>query len=153
MILIKYPPKCPLKVHISILNYCNLNCEKCYYKNENKNKLLSLTQIEHLFKEWKKKGIKSIAIGGGEPLLHPDIIEITRISKRFGFFTAVTTNGTILKRIFADRIHISADELHPTFENLKIIQKAINYYKNIGIKKVGINHIMTTLRALKKLKN
>ena len=146
--IIPYPPKYPKSVHFYITNECNLDCEKCHYRSKSDPKQeLSFSTIKALFQEWKRYGLTSIAIGGGEPLLHPDIVDIVRIGKDMGFFMAITTNGTVLKPIEANRIHISYDELHPTWKNENLIEKAIKYYKKLGCK-VGINHIVSSIESI-----
>ncbi|HDZ17439.1 hypothetical protein LCGC14_0957970 [marine sediment metagenome] len=146
--IIRYPPQYPKSVHLYITNECNLGCEKCYYRtSSDPHQQLSLEQMSSLFQEWEKYDLTSIAIGGGEPLLHPEISEIIQLAKEMGFFIAVTTNGTVLKSITPDRIHISYDELHPTWKNEKLIQNAINYYSKLRCK-IGINHIVTNLKNI-----
>ncbi|KKM18835.1 hypothetical protein LCGC14_1661720 [marine sediment metagenome] len=151
--IIRYPPKYPKSVHLYITNECNLDCKKCYYRTSDDEKQeLSLEQLTPLFYEWKKYGLTSIAIGGGEPLLHPEILEIVDLVKQMGFFIAVTTNGTILKSLKSHRVHISYDKLHPTWRNEKLIQKAIDHYKGLGCK-VGINHIVSDLETIEYVEN
>ena len=65
---------------------------------------------------------------------------------------AVTTNGTFLKPMKPNRVHISYDELHPTWKNEDLIHKAIKYYKKHG-SKVGINHIVTNLENIEYIYN
>ncbi len=147
--IISYPPRYPKSVHLYITNECNLDCEKCCYRSKfDAKKQLSFEIIISLFQEWKFYGLTSIAIGGGEPLLHPEIVRIIQKGREMGFFMAVTTNGTILKPIKPHRVHISYDELHPTWRNEHLIQKTINFYKKQGCK-VGINHIVTRVEHLK----
>lgn len=151
--IIQYPPEYPKSVHLYVTNQCNLNCERCHYRSKDDlKKELSLYTIEVLFQEWKGYDLTSIAIGGGEPLLHPNIIEIVQSGLNLGFFMAVTTNGTVLKPIHANRVHISCDELHPTWKNEDLIQNAINYYKELGCK-VGINHVVSTLENIEYIEN
>ena len=146
--IISYPPKYPKSVHLYITNECNLECEKCYYRSKfDEKKQLSFKTIKSLFREWQLYGLTSIAIGGGEPLLHPEIVRIIQKGREMGFFMAVTTNGTILKPIKPHRVHISYDELHPTWRNDNLIQKTINFYKKQRCK-VGINHIVTRVEHL-----
>jgi organic radical activating enzyme len=149
--IIHYPPKYPQSVHLYITNECNLDCEKCHYRTDtDEKKMISLEKLQELFKEWKRYNVASIAIGGGEPLLHPDIAEIIKLGKELGFFVAVTTNGTVLKQVKPDRVHISYDEIHPTWGNDLLIQKAADYYTGLGCK-VGINHVMTKMENLEHL--
>ncbi|MFW9823149.1 MAG: radical SAM protein [Candidatus Thorarchaeota archaeon] len=146
--IISYPPRYPKSVHLYITNECNLDCEKCFYRSKyDQKKQLSYKTIESLFLEWQYYGLTSIAIGGGEPLLHPDIAKIIQKGRELNFFVAVTTNGTILKSIKPHRIHISYDELHPTLKNEQLIQDAINFYKKFNCK-VEINHIVTNLENI-----
>lgn len=146
--IIPYPPRYPKSVHLYITNDCNLDCKKCYYRSKfDPKQELSFGTIEDLFLEWKRYRLTSIAIGGGEPLLHPNILDIVKLGKKMGFFMAVTTNGTILKPLEADRVHISYDELHPTWKNVKLIEKAIIYYKELSCK-VGINHIVSNIENI-----
>lgn len=134
----------PLTAHVLINSGCNLSCKNCYYKNNDG--MLSLNTIKKLFNEWKGQ-IRSVAIGGGEPLLHQDIDEIVTISKKY-FYTAITTNGT-LKHSFTcapDRIHVSCDSMH---DNIKECTEAINFYSEKST--VGINHILTSIEELKEI--
>ncbi len=151
--IIRYPPRYPKSVHLYITNECNLDCKNCYYRSSSDpKKELSYNRIKLLFTEWKKLKLTSIAIGGGEPLLHPDIEKIIHLGKDLGFFIAVTTNGILKKPIIPHRIHISYDELHPTWKNEKLIQDAINYYHNLGCI-VGINHIVTCLENIEYIEH
>ena len=151
--IIRYPPRYPKSVHLYVTNECNLDCEKCYYRSSSDpKKELSFEQIKILFEEWQKYGLTSIAIGGGEPLLHPDIDRIVVLAREMGFFIAITTNGTILKPIVPNRVHVSYDEVHPTWKNEKLIQKAINYYHELGCV-IGINHIVTNLENIEYIEH
>ncbi len=146
--IILYPPKFPLSAHLYITNRCNLDCEKCYYRKvDDQKKQLSYKTIKKLFLEWKQYHLTSIAIGGGEPLLHPEIEKIISLGKELGFFMAITTNGTLLKPIHPDRLHISYDEIHSTWKNEELIHTAINYYKKMGCK-VGMNHVLTYFKNI-----
>jgi len=153
-ILVNIPLKVPLTIHLFITNDCNLNCDKCYYRNKNSDiKYLDFNIIKNLFLEWKDNGVKSVAIGGGEPLLHKNIEDIVELGKELGFFMSITTNGTIRKNVRPNRLHISFDRLHPTFNNIKLVQDTINFYRNkVGVDKIGINHVVSSLEDLERVK-
>ncbi|KKM06691.1 hypothetical protein LCGC14_1741440 [marine sediment metagenome] len=149
LLLINYPPKYPKSVHLYITNECNLDCRKCFYRSSSDiKKELSFEVLKDWFYDWKKHGLTSIAIGGGEPLLHPSIIETVKLAKEMGFHVSVTSNGTQIKEIKPDRVHISYDTLHPTWKTKESeIQEAINYYSKLGCK-IGINHIVSNLENI-----
>ena len=75
---------------------CNLSCLGCYRKNEvNSHKSLAEIKEElNVFMHFRKSD--SISIAGGEPLLHPEIVEIVKMVKDFGFKPIVNTNGIAL---------------------------------------------------------
>lgn len=139
--------KVPLSLHLLVNNSCNLNCPKCFYKTEDHPRKIKYYDIEQDLAMWRKSGVCSLAIGGGEPMLHPDIVRITREAKWLGYYVAVTTNGTMQKRVCADRVHISFDEIHMT--DYEKIRQSLRFFKSF-VSKVGVNHIVTNLKSLKR---
>ena len=79
-----------------VTSQCNLACEGCYHENIlNGHKTLSQVDEELLvYKSLRKSDCMSIA--GGEPLVHPDIVEIVRRIKRGGWKPILNTNGLAL---------------------------------------------------------
>jgi organic radical activating enzyme len=135
----------PLSCHILITSKCNLNCPGCFYKSTSE---ISFEKISDIFQELKKAGTRSIALGGGEPLLHPEIARICALAKKLSFYLAITSNGTILRNdIECDRIHFSFDSIHLT--DSETILKVIQFYRN-KIKKIGTNHILTDKESLEE---
>ena len=79
---------------VEITNICNFKCIHCYGSFEaNNHGILSIKEILHIFKELKSIGIKNIQLIGGEPLLHPDIIDILKYSKKYFNKVEIFTNG------------------------------------------------------------
>jgi len=79
---------------------CNLSCDGCYRTNEN-NSHRSLEEIKHdldVFQQ--KRNTDCISIAGGDPLLHPQIIEIVRDIKSRKLKPIINTNGFALNRNF-----------------------------------------------------
>jgi len=75
---------------------CNLYCDGCYRENRGDSHK-SLREIQHeldVFERLRK--CDSISIAGGEPLLHPEILEIVRMVKRKAWKPVINTNGALL---------------------------------------------------------
>jgi hypothetical protein len=75
---------------------CNLYCDGCYRENRN-NSHKTLDEIRsdlEVFKALRKTD--SISVAGGEPLMHPEIIEIVRMIKEMGWKPVINTNGELL---------------------------------------------------------
>lgn len=78
---------------------CNLTCSHCFIRCSPKNDafgFLSLDEIRHRLEESVKFGVKEYYFTGGEPFLHPQIVEILALALRYGPAT-VLTNGTVVK--------------------------------------------------------
>lgn len=87
----------PELADISISNYCTQNCEYCYRDSNIYGKVMSLNDYIYVLDALTNKkygSVFQIALGGGEPLLHPDIINILKTTKEHGVIANYTTNGT-----------------------------------------------------------
>lgn len=72
---------------------CNIYCDGCYSANA-KGSHKTLAQIAadlDVFERYRKTDAVSIA--GGDPLTHPDVVEIVRMVARRGLKPVVNTNG------------------------------------------------------------
>ena len=77
---------------------CNLACEGCYRANVPGGHK-TLAQIRHELRVFKSlRKTDGISIAGGDPLLHPDIIEIVSMVTDGGLKPIVNTNGQALTR-------------------------------------------------------
>src|ERR1039457_2049694 len=76
---------------------CNLYCDGCYRKNEDNHKPLQLIEEElNIFTRLRK--CVGVSIAGGDPLTHPEIIEIVRMVKAKGLKPILNTNGLALTK-------------------------------------------------------
>ncbi len=81
---------------------CNLHCDGCYRKNENSHKSIEVIKQElDVFTRLRK--VDGVSIAGGDPLMHPDILEIVTEVKKRGLKPILNTNGLALtKELLAD---------------------------------------------------
>lgn len=84
---------------MEVNNYCELKCRFCVadlgYKYPSTN--ISLELINEILNKYKDERKKAIFITGGEPLLHPRIIQIVQRFAEDGYYTYITTNGQHFK--------------------------------------------------------
>lgn len=79
---------------------CNLACDGCYRENV-KDSHKSLEEIKHELDVFQKlRTSDCISIAGGDPLLHPQVLEIVRDIKSRGIKPILNTNGKALTREF-----------------------------------------------------
>lgn len=72
---------------------CNLHCDGCYRENRlHSHKSLSVIKHELDIFE-KNRKTDGVSIAGGEPLLHPNILEIVSMVRKKGWKPIINTNG------------------------------------------------------------
>ncbi len=74
---------------------CNLACDGCYRANISQHKSLEEVSADlDLFAKYRN--FHSVSIAGGDPLTHPQIIEIVKMVAARGWVPTVNTNGLAL---------------------------------------------------------
>lgn len=77
---------------------CNLSCDGCYRKNENDSHKSLQTIKEELKVFTSLRKCDGVSIAGGDPLTHPQIVEIVKMVKEMGLKPILNTNGLALTR-------------------------------------------------------
>jgi hypothetical protein len=72
---------------------CNITCDACFATNDPQSEK-SLSRIEDEVQAMRRlRRSDGMFIAGGEPLTHPQIVEVVRIVKRHGYKPVLVTNG------------------------------------------------------------
>jgi heme d1 biosynthesis radical SAM protein NirJ len=90
----------------NLVRRCNLTCKHCYsisadidFKGE-----LDTGEVFAVMDDLKAFGVPVLILSGGEPLLRPDIFEISRRARDLGFYVGLSTNGTLIDASNIDAI-------------------------------------------------
>jgi len=78
---------------LEVTKACNMYCEGCYRENSPKGHK-PLDEIKRdlaVFKKYRKTD--GVSLAGGDPLVHPDIVEIVRLVAQDGRKPIINTNG------------------------------------------------------------
>ena len=87
----------PVYAHYGVTHRCNMRCRMCdVWKTGDAETELQLPQIERLAANLKKAGVRSVALGGGEPFVRKDLEGIVRAFAWRGFEVRLLTNGIAL---------------------------------------------------------
>ncbi len=80
----------------SITNRCNLECKGCYQRefHPSTEEELGTRELKDITRQAHELGIYFFVIAGGEPLIRPEILDITREYRDIIFL--VFTNGTLI---------------------------------------------------------
>ncbi len=135
----------PWAAHLYVTEQCNLDCHYC---NEYDNSLAhpAVADLKKWMDHIRKLGVARLGFQGGEPLKHPDIVELVRYAKALGFYKlSMSTNGFLLTRELLadletaglDSLHISVDRMTPivsTRKSMKSILHKLDWFKDSKIK-------------------
>jgi Fe-coproporphyrin III synthase len=133
---------------------CNLKCVHCYAQSEDIDYDNELTREQSLamIDDLADFGVPVLLFSGGEPLVHPRLIEYAQYAVSKGMRAVISTNGTLiteekakaLKAIGLSYVGISLDGLEETHDKFRGVKgsykkamRAIEHCQKAGIK-VGL---------------
>jgi len=118
----------------NLIRRCNLACKHCYSISADYNfpNELSTTEVYEVIDDLKAFGVPVLILSGGEPLLRPDIYDISTYAKEKGFYVGLSTNGTLINgdnisriaEMNYDYVGISLDGLKETHDKFRRKQGA-----------------------------
>ncbi|RMD64415.1 MAG: radical SAM protein, partial [Planctomycetota bacterium] len=91
---------------IEVTDRCNERCVHCYAEAapERMNRL-SLSDIEAVLRAARKLGDPAVQFTGGDPLIHPDIVEAVALARELDFDPVeIYTNGLALNKALLQRL-------------------------------------------------
>jgi hypothetical protein len=108
-------PRAPIRQLSSVWiqvtgTWCNLTCIHCFNASGPKDpwvRRMAPAQVRAAIDEAASLGVKEIYYTGGEPFLHPDILDLTQYALRHAP-TTVLTNGTLITGAVAERLGLMA---------------------------------------------
>src|SRR5207248_3345606 len=133
----------PLQCSLYVTDRCNLDCAYCT-EYDNSRPHPSLDDLKKWIRKIRELGTMRIALVGGEPLVHPNIVELVRYCRELGFATSLTTNGFLLTRKLIAELEdaglqvmqISVDRMTPstiTKKSFKTILPKLDYFHDSKI--------------------
>lgn len=134
----------PLQCSLYVTDRCNLDCHYCT-EYDNSVPHPSLADLKRWVEKIRDLGTERIALVGGEPLMHPDIVELVRYCRELGFSTSLTTNGFLLSRELVKALEaaglgvmqISVDRMTPsavTRKSMKTLLDKLDLVMDSAIK-------------------
>ena len=66
----------PPFLYISVINSCNLRCQGCWVDVAAKQSIIDAETLNRTIKDAKKHGNSYFGILGGEPFMHPDLLDV-----------------------------------------------------------------------------
>ena len=107
----------PPFLYISVTNSCNLRCRGCWIDVAARQQTIDRTAMGRLIAESKELGNFFFGIVGGEPLLHPEILDIFADHPHCYF--QLFTNG-----------HFLSDDVAPRLRQLRNVTPLLSVERN-----------------------
>jgi len=143
----------------NLIRRCNLKCKHCYSVSGDVDFAgeLSTSEVFRVMDDLKGFKVPVLILSGGEPLLRPDIFDISRRAKAMGFYVGLSSNGALITEanigdiagVGYDYVGISLDGIGATHDRFRGKDGAfdaslagIRHCRDAGIK-VGLRFTMT----------
>jgi MoaA/NifB/PqqE/SkfB family radical SAM enzyme len=97
-------PGAPKMVFFAITNQCNAECMTCSFPKlpVAERKHVETASAKRALRRLRDMGVRMVSITGGEPLLHPDFLDICReIDRNDMMISYIATNGILLNEKIA----------------------------------------------------
>ena len=108
----------PSLVDLQVTNRCTMGCPQCYSSSTPDAADMPFEAAAKLLHELADAGVCQIAIGGGEPLLHPDIVPILELCRDLGIVANLTTTGIGLSPRVLDALASSCGAVALSLEDV-----------------------------------
>lgn len=99
----------PELVDLKITDYCGYGCKFCYQGSTKEGQHAPIALLKETIETLGRHGTFELAIGGGEPVDHPEFAEVFRIAKENSITVNFTTYG----------VEWAQDENHPVVKAMK----------------------------------
>ncbi|MGI6395384.1 MAG: radical SAM protein [bacterium] len=83
-------------MQIELTNCCNERCVHCYIPHHWKEETLEKEVVLNVLDQTAEMGTLGLTLSGGEPMLHPDFIEILQHARKKDFSVTILSNLTLL---------------------------------------------------------
>jgi heme d1 biosynthesis protein len=113
----------------NLIRRCNLTCKHCYSISTDKDfpGELNTQQVFTTMDDLKQFKVPVLILSGGEPLMRPDIFDISHRAKNMGFYVGLSTNGTLINEdniqniadVGYDYVGISIDGIKETHDKFR----------------------------------
>src|SRR5436190_3476154 len=84
----------PPFLYISIINSCNLRCQGCWVKVDGPRHMIDAATMRRVIGDAKRRGNSYFGILGGEPFMHPELLQI--LGEHPDCYFQIFTNGQLI---------------------------------------------------------
>jgi MoaA/NifB/PqqE/SkfB family radical SAM enzyme len=133
------PTTAPYAVDLNVIGRCNLRCPFCWGPPHDQGAILDADQWKGIIYKLAVRGTRALIFTGGEPLLRPDLPEISRYAKEQRLRVTLSTNGILLPTLgrrvlpYVDEIGIPLDGASRVTNNaLRRSPGKLNHFSSVA---------------------
>ena len=97
----------PPFLYISIINSCNLRCQGCWVKVDGPQHFIDAERMDRVITSAKRRGNSFFGILGGEPFMHPQLLDI--LGRHPDCYFQIFTNGQLITDDIARQLRTLAN--------------------------------------------
>ena len=151
------------KVILELLYTCNLRCEHCSHRDQMHLRRRTMMPEESVYEaigQFAARQVDSLVLTGGEPTLHPAIIEISEYAMAHMPRVSLCTNGCILSMRVKERIldlrfsgiTVSVDsykhDVHDSFRRMNgALRRTIEFLEQLALRRRQVTVHVTVHRG------
>lgn len=116
----------PELADISISNHCTMNCDYCYRDSKPDNSFMNIDDYDFVLKSLSHPhwgNVFQVALGGGEPLEHPDFIDIINLTNKYKIVPNFTTNGCLISEDIVSLLQGRVGAIAVSINDISLISK------------------------------
>jgi SynChlorMet cassette radical SAM/SPASM protein ScmF len=87
------------EIYLYLAGTCNLRCRHCWIDpgfGTESQRFLPWSELRKIFVQAQELGLRAVKLTGGEPLMHPEILDILRGLHQMGLKLRMESNGTLI---------------------------------------------------------
>ena len=139
-------PSFPLYLELRIIEDCDLRCKYCYAQPFD-GTLMQMQDFKRIIDESKRFGVFDLCLAGGEPMLHPNFIDMLDYAISGDYSIDILTNGTLISHSVARKLRRIQEKSDKTLNiqvSLDSIREEVNDSVRGGTKlvKKGIENLL-----------
>lgn len=120
------------RIYLEVSDYCNLSCSFCTSPRKNKT-MMSLDDFKLIVDKIKGHASELYLHVLGEPLIHPNILDMIEYAKKY-FKVQITTNGRLINKLEAGLINSGFSKMNISLNSALSLDndELINYLNSIA---------------------
>lgn len=91
-------------LQVELTNLCNERCVHCYIPHKYKARAMSMANFERILEQANEMGVLTFVINGGEPMCHPNFVQMFEKVNSYDFDIKILSNLTQINETIIEKL-------------------------------------------------